>query len=254
MGSDVAPLLIGFAAAGVLLVLVGLVLAARHLFERRRLRPRHRATSGEGRGTSQEWVYGRHAPREGQPDSFGRPSDVEAAVEEGERKAEETLAAAERQSEDLRRESEAEAERTAVEITENARRQARELLENAEVEAGEIVTAAERQSENLRRESEAEAERTAVEITEIARGQARELLEEAELEANGILAHAGQERARLLNELARERALVVETRMRLSSFLVDVLEEVEGAVSEGAANVRDLNEARGAKTSAGANR
>jgi len=47
---------------------------------------------------------------------------------------------------------------------------------------------------------------------------------------------------------------VEETRTRLSTFLVDVLEEVEGApaASEGLANVRDLSEARGVRTSAGA--
>jgi len=221
MSSDVAPLLIGFAAVGMLLILIGIVLATRGLFERIRLRPRRRSGGGpEGWGTSQEWVYRSRAPREGRAQLPHPTSKAEAtaggptadhqgspaAIEEAQRRAEEMLAAAERGSESLRRESQEEVEHRAVEITEDARRQARELLEAAELEAKEIVVA------------------------------------------------AGQERARLLNELARERAVVEETRTRLSTFLVDVLEEVEGppAASEGPANVRDLSEARGVRTSAGA--
>jgi hypothetical protein len=48
--------------------------------------------------------------------------------------------------------------------------------------------------------------------------------------------------------LARERSAFEEERTRLSGFLVDVLEEVDGAP---AASVRDLDEARSARISAG---
>lgn len=218
--------------------------------------------------------------------------DSFAAAEETARRANELLGAVARQCKGLLRESEAEAERRACEITEDAGRQARELLEEAELEAKGIVVAssreraqllselaqersaleeartklgssaateeappranellaAAREREVLRRESEAEAER----ITEHARRQARDLLEEAEREATRIVDAAGQERAQLMNELAHERSVWEETRTRISGFLVDVLEEVEGApaASEEPANVP--TSARRGRTPAGA--
>ena len=57
-----------------------------------------------------------------------------------------------------------------------------------------------------------------------------------------------------MNELAQERSVLEETRTRLSGFLTDVLEEVEGppASSDGPAAVRDLDEALAVRTSGGA--
>ena len=65
---------------------------------------------------------------------------------------------------------------------------------------------------------------------------------------------ARHERTRLVEELARERSVLEETRTRLSGFLTDALEEVGTAtgMSEGSANVQDLDEARAVRTSTGA--
>jgi hypothetical protein len=124
-------------------------------------------------------------------------------------------------------------------------------LDETHREAKELLAEDERHREELLRASEAEALRRAGTITEIAQHKAQQRLEEAEIEARQIVTAAVRERTRLLKELERERAVVEETRTRLSSFLVDVLEEVDGApgASEPPANVRDLNEARGARTS-----
>ena len=155
MRSEVAPLLIGFAAAGMLLVVIGIVLAVRRLSERVRLRSRRpRSGESEGWATSQDWVYRTRVPREvrAKPPgprskakaSFGEPSADRqgslVAVEEARRRAEAMLAAAERRCERLLRESEAEAERRAGEIIEDARTQARELLEDAELEFENVTT------------------------------------------------------------------------------------------------------------------
>jgi hypothetical protein len=51
-----------------------------------------------------------------------------------------------------------------------------------------------------------------------------------------------------VEELAQERSVLEETRTRLSGFLTRVLEEVEIGMSEGSVNVRDLDEARAART------
>jgi hypothetical protein len=78
------------------------------------------------------------------------------------------------------------------------------------------------------------------------------VLEEAELEAKRIVVLAEQERAGLVNDLARERSVLEETRMRLSGFLADALEEVEGApvVGNGPAVVRDLDDVQGMTSAA----
>jgi len=124
--------------------------------------------------------------------------------------------------------------------------------EVAEQRADELLATAARECEVLRRESQVEAAR----ITEDAQRQSRDLLEKAELEAARIVAGAGQERAWLVDELARERSVLEETRTRLSGFLADVLDEVEVplATSEGSANDRDPGEARGVGMSASLNR
>jgi cell division septum initiation protein DivIVA len=309
MYSDASPLLVALAASGLVMALIGIILATwRLLIERTRRRLRQRQSRRrEGWASSQEPLYGPPTSSESQAESrgpsaktdadAGKPNTGEpslpAAIERAhERRAEEPLVAAERHAESLRRESEAEAAR----ITEEARLQARELVEKAELEAKRIVDAAdrklaglvnelvqehssleetrtrldsleaiakaeqhraeqllvtaERQSEALRRESEAEAER----ITEEARHQVRDLLEEAELEAKRIVDAADQERAGLLSELAQERSILEETRTRLTGFLADALEEVEGtpAASPGPSNVHDLGEALRLRTSSGA--
>ena len=57
-----------------------------------------------------------------------------------------------------------------------------------------------------------------------------------------------------MEELAQERSVLEATRMRLSAFLTDALEEVEEAPAAGdrRAKVRDLDEARAGRTSAAA--
>ena len=151
MSSEVAPLLIGFAATGLLLVVLGIVVATRRLLERIRLRPeRHWSLSGGSGGwaTSQEWVYRPRVPREVRAEPPGATSKAEASVgepsagrqgslavvDEARRRADVMLAAAERRCERLLRESEVEAERRAGEIIEDAWRQAGELLDEAELE------------------------------------------------------------------------------------------------------------------------
>jgi vacuolar-type H+-ATPase subunit H len=129
-------------------------------------------------------------------------------------------------------------------------------MEEAAQQAEELLVAAEQRREHLVREAEAAAERNTAEITERARREARELLQRAEHDAARIIAVAGQERARLLDELAKERADFEESRTKLAGFLAGALEEVEAAptADERPANVRDLDEARTVRTSAGADR
>lgn len=142
MSPEVAPLLVGFAAAGMLLIAIGIVLAVRRQLERMRLRPQWRPSRvSEGWATSQEWVYRPRVPREVRAE----PLDPErqgslAAVDEARRKADVMLADAERRCERLLRESEAEAERRADEIIEDALRQAGELLEEVELEVENVTT------------------------------------------------------------------------------------------------------------------
>lgn len=155
MSSEVAPLLIGFAAAGMLLVVIGIVLAARRLYEQLRLRSaRLRSRESEGWATRQEWIYRPRVPREARSEPLDPTSKAEAgfgdpsadrqssldAVEEARRKAELMLAATERRCDRLLRESEAEAERRADEIIEDALRQASELLGEVELEVENVTT------------------------------------------------------------------------------------------------------------------
>ena len=134
MSPEFAPLLIGFAASGMLLVVIGIVLAIRRLLERSRLRSEPRRSRGyEGWATSQEWVYRPRVPGQVREGSL-------AAVEEARRKADVMLADAERRSQRLLRESEAEAERRAGEIIEDAWKQAGELLVEAEFEVEKVTS------------------------------------------------------------------------------------------------------------------
>jgi len=245
MSQDLAPLLVGFAAVGLLIFLIAAIAAVRRLFLRVRLRPRSHAGHGDdGWAAGRDWVSERRGrvhevadtivPRDMQATEQEQEAAREesAAIEGAERRVEEMLAAAAQQAESHLRESTAEATRTAQ----------------------ELIAAAERRSEALLGEAQTRAEREAQETTQGAWKQARKLLEKAELEAGEIVAAAERERGRLVDELARERALVEETRTRLSGFLVDVLEEVDGTSAPGheSTNVMDLNEAREIRTSAAA--
>jgi hypothetical protein len=128
-------------------------------------------------------------------------------------------------------------------------------IEAAEQQAEELLVAAGRRRDELLRASEAEAERRATAVEDGARRHAQELLEEARLEAARVVAAAG-ERERLVGELARERSVLEETRTRLAAFLAEVLREVEAAPAAGDSkgNVRDLDEVRAVRTSAGGDR
>lgn len=109
-------------------------------------------------------------------------------------------------------------------------------------EAKKLIARAERQSDSLLRGSAEEAER----ITEIARQQAQDMLAAAQVEAKAIVDGARQERLRLIGDVQRERAVLEETRTRLSGFLTGALDEV-GSVPAAAGmpeNVRDIGDAR----------
>jgi hypothetical protein len=260
MSSDIAPLLVGFAVVGLLLVLIGIVLVVRRLAERMRMRHRERRPGTlEGGAASQDWMYRPRARGERQPEpSAAQPT----ATDDGAGGP-----STDRQQAARRRDSEAEAER----ITEEAHRRARELLEEAELEANRIVVAAGRERasrlddqeesvppcrggrgstrfprfkrpsrgrrrllppsgsprvsyERLRRK-----QRKADEISEDARRRAQELLEEP-AEAKSIVAATGQERARLLDELTRERSVLEEANARLGS--PTALQEAERKADE----------------------
>ena len=126
-------------------------------------------------------------------------------------------------------------------------------IEEAAHAAEELLVAAERRRDELWGETEAEALRKAAEITEGASRQVQEQLEEARLEAKGIVDAANRERARV-NELAQERSDLEERWTKLSSFLADVLEEVERmpTASDAPAELQDLDEALVARASTGA--
>lgn len=244
MGPNVAPLVLGFAAVGLLMLLVGGIVFFRRLLGRIRLRSRSTSSPRyDGWLADQEWMSRPQGARGERAEQTEAPKTQvgeheriagrkdSPALEGAQHRVEELLAEAAEQGASVLRESEAEAER-----------RAKEMLADAE-----------RRCEILLREREAEAEGKAAEITQGAWKQARKLLEKAEHDAKEIAATAERERARLVDALARERALVEETRTRLSAFLVDVLDEVEGVppASQPPTNVRDLGEAREIRTSAG---
>jgi vacuolar-type H+-ATPase subunit H len=242
MGPNIAPLLIGLAAMGAALVVVGAVIAVRRLFQRIRLRPRRDTThASDGWLADHEWPTpsqgtgdpgaaeaARSAPTSSQPQPFADRREG-ATVDVAERRAEAILHAAMQEADRLLREGRLEAER----------------------EAQDTLAAAEARGESLLRESEAEGDRRARAIIESAMTQARDLVDKANQAAGGIMADAHRERARLVDDLRRERARVEETRSRLSTFLVDVLDEVHTPRSaRPATNVRDISEAREGRTTA----
>jgi hypothetical protein len=155
-------------------------------------------------------------------------SEAEAAriTEDARRQARELIQAAELEAKGIvvlagqhRARRENDIERLALEER-RMRLAARATAQEAERKAEELLAATEAQCRSLVREAESEAERKATEIVEDAWRRARERLEEAELESKGIVVETGKERARLLNELALERALVEETRTRFESLTV----------------------------------
>ena len=99
-------------------------------------------------------------------------------------------------------------------------------------EAGELVERAERE----RRE-----------LLEKAWQEADAIVKEAELKAGEALIAVERARGRLeqeLQEVAREKTLVVERQQKLSEFLLKALEEVERASADGSASIHDLAELR----------
>lgn len=242
MSSNLAPLLVGLAVVGLSIVVIGGIHAMRRLLGRVRSGSRGSWSAGyDGWLADQEWMsHGHHVKDErkaapGRPElELGSPEDGAelphlSVLEEAERRAQEILAPAADRAAGVLHESEAEAQRRAEEVLVNA--------------------------ESPLREGVAEAERRANEVTQAASTQARKLVEEAELEARAIVAAAERERGRLVDDLARQRAVVEETRTRLSTFLIDVLEEVDGvpapAPDSRSTNIRDLTQARERRTSAG---
>jgi hypothetical protein len=122
MSSDIAPLLIGFAAVGLLLIPIGMIFVARRLVERWRLRARRGGARGSEGWTNRDWVYGPRTPR---------PARTEAKP----------LTAAEPHDEPPARENAADlwSSHTAADEDE---REARDALERARLEAEEIVATA----------------------------------------------------------------------------------------------------------------
>jgi hypothetical protein len=312
VSSDVAPSLIGFAAAGLLLTVIGVTLGARRLLDRARLRRRSRGPKPEGWETSQDWVYRPRAsghpgtdasrantysgtdgsdsgvardvvaptaqtpapPGDDSPEAEQRATrTVEHArrlarrlIEETQLELREMATAAEREREDLRRRCEAEAKEEADAVVEEARRRAAEIQESAELQANRMAAAsAQAHLDELRRETLAEVEQQAAAIVEAAQKRAEEVGQDAARDAQEIVATAERERARLLDELAHERAVAAETRRRFSSFLHDVLDEVEtdprhdldattslSSPSAARLRIRAVSEAHGMTSSAGA--
>jgi len=172
MSSYFAPLLVGLAAAGSLLVLIGIVRTTWPMVARigKRLGQRQ-SRSPHSWATSQELVHRPRAPSDAQTEltaptanadaGVGSPSAdrqgwsaaIQEAQEAHKAQAHELLLAAAQQSEGLRRESEVKAER----IAEDARRQARELIQEAELAAKRIVHAAGSEAHRARERTGARA-------------------------------------------------------------------------------------------------
>ena len=126
MSSDLAPLLIGLAAGGLLVILIGIVPGAGRTVGRiRSIRRRRHHVAQEGQTTGEEWFYRPPAPEAPEPpvppsegdsgadQSDGYRTSSSAAIAEVDSNAAELLIAAEREREDRWRESMALAERVA---------------------------------------------------------------------------------------------------------------------------------------------
>jgi hypothetical protein len=200
---------------------------------------------------------------------------VHEAEAEALRKSAEIAADGRRRANELFEEAELEARRIVVDTSEERSRLLSELerersllelermklaaptpIEAAEQQAEELLVAARHRRDELLRASEAEAERRATAVEDGARRHAQELLDEARLEAARVVAAAVRDRQRLVGELARERSVLEETRTRLAAFLAEALREINAAPAAGESkgNVRDLDEVRAVRTSAGGDR
>lgn len=82
------------------------------------------------------------------------------------------------------------------------------------------------------------AERAADEVTAEAREEANTILEEAKARAKQIVGEAAHDRERHQAEIERLRALAVEARSELSTFLMDALQQVREDGVESAASPR----------------
>ena len=82
----------------------------------------------------------------------------------------------------------------------------------------------------------------AIAILQDAEAKAGSILEQAQEKADEIVAAAEAAKVQLEQEVARDRALAVEERTKLTAFLSNVLEEVQRAGVP--ANVRNLSELR----------
>lgn len=241
MTSGVTPLLIGFAAIGLLLIPIGMFFAVRRLFERVRLRPRRGAGRGsDGQGTDQDWVY---RPRtQGQaraepPGSKARTGTASPSPEPPDDPALHRSSLARR--------------RTTLHFGSSSANAPSVLREEGEPPHGATDLPAEEQhTDPLLPESRSNLVRSADAVTDDTQRQVRAVLEKAEFEAQAVVAAARDERTRILRELARECAAVEETRTKLSGFLTGVLDEIDAtpSVHEPSADVHDLSEARDMKT------
>jgi hypothetical protein len=211
MSSNLAPLIIGIFAAGLLLTLIGITLATWRPVERIQLNRRTRKSADAA--TSVEWIYFPRQPPEETAGQSGRTAEADARVEakrggQGSTAAIEVagagraslLVAADKQREALPRDNEAEADR----IVEEARRQAKELLEEAELEAKRIVDA------------------TVRERAEVVEGLAleRSLLEQTRRRLHGFMVDALEEvesPSAATEELAHGRQLDEASRMGAST-------------------------------------
>ena len=243
MNSGVAPLLIGFAAIGVLLIPIGMFFAARRLFERMRLRPRRGEGRGsEGQGADQGWVY---RPR-AQGDAGAEPPSSKARTGTGD-------PSPERQDDPALLRASLARRRTTLHFGSSSANVPRVRWEEDEPPHGaKDLPAVEQHRDAPLPEGPSNLVRSADVITDDTQRQAREVLEKAELEAQAVVAAAHDERTRILGELARECAAVEETRTKLSGFLAGVLDEIDAtpSVHEPSADVHVLSEARDMKTAA----
>ena len=247
MSSDFGPLLVGLAAAGSLLVLIGIVRASWSLVGRIGMRLGQRQSRSPQSWTSQELVEQPRASSGGQAEPLAPTTTAGAPDKEGAgsavTKVEEHSAQivdAERQSEGVLRESEAEAER----VTEDALRQARELLEETELEAKRILVAA--GQERARRGNELEEERAAFErltrldslaMSQEAERKAEELLAAAELQCESLVREAEAEAQRKAAEITEDarrlaRKLLEEAELEAKGIVVAVGKERAGLMNE----------------------
>ena len=215
MSSNLAPLIVGIVAAGLLLTLIGIA-PSRRPVERIRLNRRSRRSEDEA--TSEEWIYLPRAPRE-EPAEPSRPTaetdvgvgaNLGAQGHSGHRGCRawgsELLLAAEKQREAL-----AARTRRMRSHCKRGTAQARELLEEAELEAKRIVVAAGR--ELARKENELEQERAAlarwttldsVSTVQEAARKAEELRANTELQCADFVREAQAEAERKATEIAKD--------------------------------------------------